>query len=253
MDSIELALITMFFISICLIKYEFPVSKRVYIYVQYSFNKMFNILTENFYMKFIFTFIGVIYYLHGNFFINYLLNIFFLIFLINLYAFSQYIKFLRRIRHKDVSTIKLNRMMLVLIEINMKFYFAIFFYFVIAGIPIAILYFYSIYSQNKKINEYLLYLPTRVLWLLMVFFYLIYSQGADTTCALNWKYRNITNKLNGTWIESIVSGMLGIQLANDTGTIVIGNAKRSININDLIRVFYFFAFAPYLLIILKIL
>ena len=70
MDSIELVLITMFFISIYLIKYEFPVSKRVYIYVQYSFNKMFNILTENFYMKFIFTFIGVIYYLHGNFFIR---------------------------------------------------------------------------------------------------------------------------------------------------------------------------------------
>lgn len=129
-------------------------------------------------------------------------------------------------------------------------YFAFIFYFVIGGLPIASFYAYCLFVyQDKRLIDYWLYLPTRIYWLLLIIALWIFSQGV-AEYGLNFKQRNLINTLNGTWLETLIAGMLNTKfiVENNHQKIVIGDGDQPITIDQCLLVFYALNLSPFLLI-----
>lgn len=129
-------------------------------------------------------------------------------------------------------------------------YFAFLFYFAIGGLPIASFYAYCLFAhRDGKFVDYWLYLPTRIYWLLLIVALWIFSQGV-AEYSLNFKQRNLTDTLNGTWLESLVVGMLNTKviIKNHDQKIVIGEEDQPITINQCLLIFYALNLSPFLLI-----
>ena len=129
-------------------------------------------------------------------------------------------------------------------------YFAFLFYFAIGGLPIASFYAYCLFvHRDGKFMDYWLYLPTRIYWLLLIVALWIFSQGV-AEYSLNFKQRNLTDTLNGTWLESLVVGMLNTKviIKNHDQKIVIGEEGQPITIDQCLLIFYALNLSPFLLI-----
>lgn len=158
-----------------------------------------------------------------------------------------------RAKDQPMSINWVNDWLLQMIQYFLRHYFAPLFYFMIGGLPLALLYsFISIRYRGSKTVDYWLYLPTRVYWLVLVLGLWFFSQGMNVKSDWNFKERNVTGTLNGTWIESLMAGMLGIQLKYyyHGKLIEIGKEQRQIDMHEVKSIFYVLSLVPFVFIFL---
>ncbi len=165
----------------------------------------------------------------------------------------HYKKFKRDVSKRDkqpLSNEKQSQKIQCLIRYFLPQYFAFLFYFAIGGLPIASFYAYCLFAcKDERHIDYWLYLPTRIYWLLLILALWVFSQGV-AEYHLNFKQRNLINTLNGTWLESLIAGMLNTKfiVERDDQKIVIGDGEQPITIDQCLLVFYALNLSPFLLI-----
>lgn len=132
-------------------------------------------------------------------------------------------------------------------------YFAFIFYFVIGGLPITAIYaYYLLTHRNGKVIEYWLFLPTRIYWLIMLVVLWIFSQGCSPKYQLNFKQRNLTNTMNGTWLESLIAGLFNTQIIMHINgeQLLIGENQQNITFQQVLWIFYALNLSPFILVFL---